>query len=83
MLNAIAIVILAAMMLIPLVNIFVGVVVGSRLGGVLGAMVGSLLAVAITVAEKLLADRRGWPHTRYEFDRPEEVTSPTRRNARY
>ena len=36
MLNAIAIVILAAMMLIPLVNIFVGVVVGSRLGGVLG-----------------------------------------------
>jgi hypothetical protein len=60
LLDAIATVILAGMMLIPLVNIFVGAIVGAGLVGTPGAVAGVLLAMAVTVAEKLIGDRRGW-----------------------
>ncbi len=60
LLEAIATVILAGMMLIPLANLFVGVIVGASLGGAAGALAGFALAAAVTVAEKLIGDRRGW-----------------------
>jgi hypothetical protein len=48
------------MMLIPLVNLFVGAIVGAGLVGTPGAAAGVLLAIVVTVAEKLIGDRRGW-----------------------
>ena len=53
LLDTIAIVILAGMMLIPVVNIFAGVIVGAGLGGVVGAFAGLLLALIIMAAERL------------------------------
>ena len=60
LLDAIATVILAGMMLIPLVNVFVGVIVGAGLVGTPGAVAGVLLAIVVTAAEKLIGDQRGW-----------------------
>jgi hypothetical protein len=57
LLDTIAIVILAGMMLVPVVNIFVGVVVGAGLGGAAGVSAGLVLAVAVTAAERLVV---GW-----------------------
>ena len=61
LLNAIASIILAAMMLIPIVNVVVGAYVGVAIGGLLGGVSGILLAVAIAIVERLIADRLGWP----------------------
>ena len=60
LLDAIALVILVGMMLIPFVNIIVAVVVGACLAGPPGAVCGALIALAITGAQKLIGDRRGW-----------------------
>lgn len=56
LLDAIATVILAGLMLIPLVNVIVGGVLGAGLAGPLGGVLGILLAVAITALETWLAD---------------------------
>ena len=58
--DAIAIVILTGMMFVPLVNVLVGAIVGSGLGGIPGCIAGIVLAIAITLAEKVIGDRRGW-----------------------
>lgn len=60
LLDAIATIILAGMMLIPIVNVFVGVVVGAHLGGVPVAAAGALLAVAIIRVEALVFERFEW-----------------------
>jgi len=60
LLDAIALVILLGMMLVPLVNIIVGVTVGAVLAGPPGALFGALIALAITATQKLVGDRRGW-----------------------
>jgi hypothetical protein len=60
LLDAIALLILAGMMFIPLVNVIVGVVVGAGLAGPPGALCGLMSALAITVAQKFLRDRPGW-----------------------
>jgi hypothetical protein len=48
------------MMFVPLVNVVVGAIVGAGLGGIPGCIVGVVLAIAITLAEKVIGDRRGW-----------------------
>jgi len=58
--DAIATVILAGMMMTPLLNVLVGGIVGAGLAGPIGGLVGMLLAVAITAAETWIADRLGW-----------------------
>ena len=60
LLDAIALVILLGMMLVPLVNIVVGVTVGAGFAGPPGAVCGALIAFAITGAQKLIGDWRGW-----------------------
>jgi hypothetical protein len=60
LLDAIALLILMGMMFIPLVNIIVGVVVGAGLAGPPGALFGLLSALAISAAQKIIGDRRGW-----------------------
>ena len=60
LLDAIALVILLGMMLVPLVNIIVGVTVGAGLAGPPGALCGALIALAITAGQKLIGDQRGW-----------------------
>jgi hypothetical protein len=64
LLDAIATIILAGMMLIPLVNVFVGAVAGAALGGVPGALAGVIGAVVVTLLERVLADRLGWREVR-------------------
>jgi hypothetical protein len=59
LLDAIATVILAGLMLIPLVNVIVGGVLGAGLAGPLGGVVGILLAIAVTALETWLADILG------------------------
>ncbi|MDP1639324.1 MAG: hypothetical protein Q8L61_00190 [Hyphomicrobium sp.] len=59
MFDAIALVILAGMMLIPFVNIVVGLIVGAGVGGVFGAVTGLLLSVLVIAAEKLIGHRLG------------------------
>ena len=59
MFDAIALVILTGMMLIPFVNILVGVIVGAGLGGVFGAVGGLSLAILVIAAEKLIGARLG------------------------
>ena len=54
LLDTIAIVILAGMMLIPVVNIFAGVIIGAGLGGAAGACAGLLLALIIMAGERVL-----------------------------
>ena len=58
--DAIATIILMGMMLVPFVNVLVGAIVGSGLGGPPGCIAGIVLAIAITLAEKIIGDRRGW-----------------------
>jgi ABC-type branched-subunit amino acid transport system permease subunit len=58
MLNAIAIIVLAGMMLIPGINLLVGIVAGGASFGVSGAFAGGAIAVLITLAEKWLSDGR-------------------------
>jgi hypothetical protein len=71
--DAIATVILAGMMFIPLVNIVVGVIFGAGLGGVVGAVVGLSLAVLIMAAEKLIGDRLGWFDARRKSVKDDDV----------
>ena len=59
MFDAIALVILSGMMLIPFINILVGVIVGAGLGGVFGAVGGLSLAILVIAAEKLIGARLG------------------------
>lgn len=59
MLDAIALIILAGMMLIPFVNVVVGIIVGAGVGGVIGAVAGLLLSVLVIAAEKLIGHRLG------------------------
>ena len=76
MFDAIALVILTGMMLIPFINILVGVIVGAGLGGVFGAVGGLSLAVLVIAAEKLIGDWLGL------FDpRPELATALPQANA--
>jgi hypothetical protein len=58
LLNAIAIIILAGMMLIPGINLLVGTVAGSASFGVSGGFAGAAIAVLITLAENQFIDRR-------------------------
>lgn len=60
LLDAIATVILAGLMLVPLINVIVGGVAGAGLLGPLGAVAGVLLALGITWLEVWLADCLGW-----------------------
>ena len=50
MLDAIATVILAGMMFIPIINLVVGIIAGTCLFGVAGGFAGAALAVLITIA---------------------------------
>jgi hypothetical protein len=59
-LDAIATVILAGLMLVPFLNVVVGGVGGAGLLGPLGAVAGVVLAVGITWVEVWLADALGW-----------------------
>lgn len=59
--DAIAGVILAGMMLIPLINLIVGTIVGASLGGAPGIVVGVLLALGITAAQSWYWRRLEWP----------------------
>jgi hypothetical protein len=61
MLNAIAILILAGMMFIPIINVVVGIVAGGTLFGVVGGVAGAALAGLITIAEG--TTQRGVRHT--------------------
>ena len=62
LLDAIALLILAGMMFIPLVNVIVGVVVGAGLAGPPGALCGLMSALAITAAQKMIRQRKAWFH---------------------
>ena len=57
MLDAVATIILAGMMLIPGINLLVGIVAGGASFGVSGGFAGAALAVLITLAENQLIDR--------------------------
>lgn len=57
LLETIAAVILAGMMLVPILNLIVGMIVGGGLAGVSGCLLGLALALLITVVERLLAAR--------------------------
>src|ERR1044071_6913008 len=57
MLDAIAIIILLGMMLIPGINILVGIVAGGATFGITGGFAGGAIAVLITFAEKWLNHR--------------------------
>ncbi len=52
--DAIATLVLAAMMFIPLVNVLVGAIVGGNIAGAAGLVAGSLIAAAITCAQIML-----------------------------
>jgi hypothetical protein len=58
MLDAVATIILAGMMLIPGINLLVGIVAGGASFGVSGGFAGTAIAVLITLAENQLIDRR-------------------------
>jgi hypothetical protein len=60
LLDAIATVILAGLMLIPFLNVIVGAVIGAGLAGPPGAFAGILTGVAIVSLETFIADRLGW-----------------------
>jgi hypothetical protein len=71
-LDAIATVILAGLMLIPIVNVVVGGVGGAGLFGPPGAIAGVLLAIGITWLEVWLADAFGWRDLHLETAAPPE-----------
>jgi hypothetical protein len=60
LLDAIATVILAGLMLIPFLNVVVGAVIGAGLAGVPGVFAGVITAVAVVALETFVADRLGW-----------------------
>lgn len=64
--DAIATVILAGLMLVPIVNVIVGGVVGAGLAGPLGGVLGILLAIAVTALETWIADCLGLRDLRVE-----------------
>lgn len=79
LLDAIAAIILAGLMVVPIVNAVVGAFVGAAVAGPPGAGAGLLLAVLITAAEKWLSDRLGWGEIRgvvEDADGPAVVTGP-------
>ncbi len=59
LLDAIATVMLAGLMLVPLLNVIVGGVGGAGLAGPVGGIIGILLAIAITALERWLVDCLG------------------------
>jgi hypothetical protein len=72
--DAIAVIILLGMMLVPVVNIVVGVIAGALLVGPAGAPVGLALAILIMGLEKQFADQGGWFRT---VATSNEITSTT------
>ncbi len=56
--NSIAVFILAGMMLLPLVNLFVGAIVGAGVSGTIGLFAGALLAFLIMAVEIALLRAR-------------------------
>jgi len=58
--DAIALIVLSGMMLVPLINIVVGLIVGAWLAGPAGALVGLALAILIAAIEKWAGDRLEW-----------------------
>ena len=78
--DAIALIVLSGMMLVPLINIVVGLIVGAWLGGPAGALVGIALAVLISAIEKQFGDRLGWfePETTVE-ETPAHIAAPVTR----
>ena len=76
LLNAVATVVLSAMMLVPLVNVVVGAVVGGGVAGPLGTVAGTLFALLVTLAEKIIGDRRGWFRVRNTAVGAEPVRRP-------
>jgi hypothetical protein len=56
--NSIAVFILAGMMLLPLVNLFVGAIVGAGVSGAVGLFAGALLAFLIMAVEVALLRAR-------------------------
>ena len=58
--DAVALIVLSGMMLVPIINIVVGLIVGAWLAGPAGVPVGLALAVLISVIQKWLGDRLGW-----------------------
>ena len=58
--DAIALIVLSGMMLVPLVNVVVGLIAGAWLGGPAGALIGVALAVVIAAIEKWGAGHLGW-----------------------
>jgi hypothetical protein len=63
MLNAIAIVLLAGMMFIPIINLVVGTVAGTCLFGLVGGFAGAALAALITIGPPTVA----WANRQLEF----------------
>ena len=59
--DAIASLILAGMMLIPLINLFVGIIAGAAVAGPAGMVVGIVLALCITAVEYHYCCRIEWP----------------------
>jgi LytS/YehU family sensor histidine kinase len=56
--DAIATVILAGMMFVPIINLFVGIIVGASLFAYWGAAAGAAIAVLITIAQNQILDWR-------------------------
>jgi predicted membrane protein len=58
MLDAVATIILAGMMFMPIINLVVGIIVGACCFGFSGAIAGAALAFLITIAQKQVPWRR-------------------------
>lgn len=76
LLDTIATIILAGMMLIPVVNVFAGVIVGAGLGGTIGAIVGLLLALSIMAVESFIATRLSSFERKREIKRARAARAP-------
>jgi hypothetical protein len=58
MLDAVAAIILAGMMFIPIINLVVGIIAGACMFGYLGGFAGAALAFLITIAPKQIPWRQ-------------------------
>ena len=58
MLDAVATIILAEMMFIPIINLVVGIIVGACMLGFPGGIAGAALAFLITITQKQITWRR-------------------------
>ena len=58
MLDAVATIILAGMMFIPIINLVVGIIAGACMLGIPGGIGGAALAFLITIAQKQIPWRR-------------------------